>query len=60
MSANDEFEIVATDAGEDFYFHILNEEKGVKVYAEGHVTQISVSQNGEVLPCGHKRREEMW
>ncbi len=60
MSAGAEFEIVAADAGEGFYFHIVNEEEGIKVYAEGQVTQIFVSQNGEVLPCGHNRRAEAW
>jgi hypothetical protein len=60
MSPGDEFEIVAADADEGFYFHVVNEEKGVKVYAEGNVTQISVNQRGEVLSCGHNRREETW
>ncbi|MDQ3818032.1 MAG: hypothetical protein M3362_10100 [Acidobacteriota bacterium] len=60
MSPGDEFEIVAADADEGFYFHVVNEEKGVKVYAEGDVSQISVCQGGEVLSCGHNRRDETW
>jgi hypothetical protein len=60
MSPGDEFEIVAADADEGFYFHVVNGWKGVKVYAEGDVTQISVSQRGEVLSCGHNRLEGTW
>jgi hypothetical protein len=60
MSPGDEFEIVASDADEDFYFHVINDEEGLKVYAEGQVTQISVYQRGEVLLCGYNRREEIW
>jgi hypothetical protein len=60
MMPDDEFEVVAADAGEGFYFHLLSEEKGVKVYAEGDVTQVSVYHNGAELPCGHNRREDAW
>lgn len=60
MSPGDEFEIVAAYAGADFYFHVISDEKGMKVYAEGNTRQISVYQNGEELSCGHNRRKEMW
>lgn len=60
MAPSDEFEIVAEDAQDDFYFHILSDDKGFKVYAEGDVTQIGVFQNGTQLLCGHARRTETW
>ena len=58
MLPGDEFEVVAADAGEAFYFHVVNEEDDVKVYAEGDVRQISVYHKGAELPCGHNRRED--
>jgi hypothetical protein len=60
MSPADEFDIVAHDAGEEFYFHVVSDEKGLIVFAEGAVTQIGVFQNGSKLVCGHSRREETW
>ncbi len=60
MSDGDEFEVVASEAEEGFYFHISHDEKGVKVYAEGSAKHVSVYQAGEVLSCGHNRREEAW
>ena len=60
MLPGDEFEVVAEDAGEGFYFHVVNAEKGTKLYAEGDVTQITVYQRGAELSCGHNRREEAW
>ena len=58
MSAGDEFEVVAAEAEVGFYFHISPDEKGVKVYAEGSAKHVSVYQAGEMLSCGHNRREE--
>jgi hypothetical protein len=60
MPPGDEFEVVAADAEEDFYFHVEYGEKGLKVYAEGSATHVSVYQDGEMVSCGHKRREEEW
>ena len=60
MAPTAEFDIVAGDAGNDFYFHVLSDDKGFKVYAEGQVTEIGVFQNGAELSCGHARREETW
>jgi len=60
MSPGDECEIIAADAAEDCSFHVVCDEKGVKVYVEGDVRKISVYRGGEELSCGHKRREEMW
>jgi hypothetical protein len=60
MLPGDAFEIVAGDAGEGFYFHVVNGEKGVTVYAEGGVRQISVYHKGAELSCGHNRREDTW
>ena len=60
MAPADEFEVVAGDAGNDFYFHVASDDKGMKLWAEGTVTEIGVFQNGSQLPCGHARREETW
>ena len=60
MSPGDEFEVMAVDAEEGFYFHIAYDEKGIKVYAEGDATHVAVYQVGEMLSCGHTRREEVW
>ncbi len=58
MLPGDEFEVVAADAGEDFYFHVINDDKGMKLYAGGNVMQISVYHRGAELSCGHNRRDE--
>jgi hypothetical protein len=58
MMPGDEFEVVAADAGEGFYFHLVNEEKDLKVFAEGDVRQISVYHEGAELSCGHNRRDD--
>jgi hypothetical protein len=60
MLPGDEFEIVAGDAADGFYFHVIAEDKCTKVYAEGQVTQICVYQSGAELSCGHNRRKETW
>ncbi len=59
MMPGDEFEVVAADAGEGFYFQLINEEADVKVYAEGDVRPVSVYHKGAELSCGHNRREEV-
>lgn len=55
MSPNDEFEIIANDVEEDFYFHIDFCEH-ISVWAAGQVTDIGVYQNSELLRCGHNRK----
>ena len=60
MSPGDEFEVAAAEAEEGFYFNVACDEKGIKVYAEGGAKQVSVYQAGEMLSCGHNRREEAW
>ena len=60
MSPGDEFEVVAVDSQEGFYFHVISEENNLKLYAEGDVRQVAVSQSGAVLSCGHNRRQETW
>ncbi len=58
MSPNDEFEIVAKGADETCYFHIVNSEKFIQVYAEGKADYYPrVYQNGKLLECGHNRQE---
>lgn len=58
MYSGDEFEVIAEDAEEGFYFHVSNFGKGIKVYAEGDAKQVSVYQTGVLLGCGHNRREK--
>ena len=60
MSPGDEFEVAAMDVEEGLFFHVAYNEKGMKVYAEGDAKYVSVYQNGEVLSCGHNRREDAW
>ena len=56
MLPNDEFEIVAADVEETFYFHICHTDKDILVYAEGDRNAYpSVYQNGNLLSCGHNR-----
>ena len=58
MRSGDEFEVVAEDAEEGFYFHVSHDEKAIKVYAEGDAKHVSVYQAGEMLSCGHNRRDD--
>ncbi len=55
MLPSDEFEIIAKNVDDEFYFQI-DLGKDVIVYAEGQVTDISVYQNNELLQCGHNRK----
>lgn len=57
MFPNDEFEVVALDAEETFYFHVCYNNKDIMLYAEGKNTYPSVYQNGKLLSCGHNRQE---
>ena len=60
LSSGDEIEIVANDPDAEFCFHISDDEKGMKVWLEGHAEEVSVQQDGRELECGHNRREETW
>jgi hypothetical protein len=60
MLPGDEFEVLALDAADDFYFHLAFDRKGVKVCAEGDAEHVSVYREGEMLHCGHNRRQEAW
>ena len=60
MFPGDEFEVLALDSEEDFYFHISHDEKGTKVYAERSVESVAVYKGGELLSCGHNRRKSSW
>ena len=60
MLGEDEFEVVASEPEEGFYFHVGYGAKGMKIYAEGDATEVSVYQNGQLLECGHNRRREEW
>jgi len=52
MLANDEFEIIAKNVDENFYFQVDFGED-IKVWAEGQVIDIGVYQNNKLLECGH-------
>ncbi len=59
MFPNDEFEIVAADVEETFYFHISHTDKNIVIYAEGDLNAYpAIYQNGNLLSCGHKRQED--
>ena len=60
MDTKDEFDVIASEPEEDFYFHLEYGTKGMKVYAEGDASEVSVYQNGKLLDCGHNRRNEEW
>ena len=60
MAPGDEFEVVAADAADNFYFHLVDEGSGLKLYAEGSVTQLAIYHGGEEILCGHNRREDTW
>jgi hypothetical protein len=60
MSPSTELEVVALDGDDRFHFHVISEERSLKVYAEGNVTQIGVYQAGALVSCGHDRRRETW
>jgi hypothetical protein len=58
MFPSDEFEVVATDTNETFYFHICYTDTDIMVYAEGGGgVYPTVYQNGKELPTGHNRQE---
>lgn len=57
MMPQDKFEIIDEEAEDDFYFHIVIEEKHILVWAEGSGSNYPIiTQNGEELLCGHNRR----
>ena len=57
MLPGDEFDVVAADAGDDFYFHLTSEDRDMKLYAEGDVREVTVYNGGAELSCGHNRQE---
>lgn len=54
MMPEDEFEIIAENAGEDFYFHVFFK-KDIVIYVEGQSDYPGIFQNGVELETGHKR-----
>lgn len=57
MMPKDKFEIIEDEAADDFYFHIIFEEKNILVWVEGAGSDYpKVCQNGEELQCGHNLR----
>lgn len=57
MMPNDEFEIIAENADEEFYFHfVFNKDiKDIQVYAKGQSDYPGVFQDGKELETGHNR-----
>ncbi len=60
MLDQDEFDVVASGPEEEFYFQVDYRAKGMKIYAIGDAEHVSVYHNGQLLECGHNRREEEW
>ena len=59
MFPNDEFEIVATETDDTFYFHVSYTDKDIIVYAVGGSgTYPYIYQNGEELSTGHNRQKD--
>ncbi len=54
MMPDDEFEVIAGNASEDFYFHIVFNVE-IRLYVEGQSDYPGIYQNGVELECGHKR-----
>jgi hypothetical protein len=54
MLPNDEFEVIAKDVDDKFYFQVdIGQE--IKVWAVGQVTDIAVYKDNQLLECGHNR-----
>lgn len=61
MFPNDEFEIVATETDETFYFHVTYSNEDIIVYAVGgNGIYPTVYQNGEVLYSSHNRQNNSY
>lgn len=59
MMPKDEFEIIAEDAKDDFYFHIAFDNERITVYVEGKgASYPQIYQDGELLDYGHNRNFE--
>ncbi len=56
MMPKDEFEIIAKNVEEDFYFYVVFDKDKI-ISAEGQVTDIGIYQNGKLLECGHNREK---
>lgn len=56
MMPNDEFEIVAEDAKDDFYFNIVFGDERVTIFVEEEGASFpQIYQDGELLDYGHNR-----
>ena len=59
MMPNDEFEIIADDAKDDSYFHIVFDNKRITVFVEGEGASFpQICQDGKLLGYGHNRNFE--
>ncbi len=54
MLPDDEFEIIAKDVDENFYFQVDFGED-IKVWAEGQVIDIGIYKDNELLECSYNR-----
>ncbi len=58
MFPKDEFEIIAANVEDTFYFHVCYHDEYILVYAEGDENSYPrIYQNGNILSCGHNRQE---
>ncbi len=56
MMPKDEFEIVAEDAKDDVYFHLVFSSERITVFVEGKgVSYPRIYQDGKLLDYGHNR-----
>ncbi len=56
LLANEEFEIIAEDCEQDFYYNIVPTENCISVYAEGNEYP-RVYKDGVEIDCGYNREE---
>jgi hypothetical protein len=54
MMPNDEFEIIADNSVNDFYFHLVFGNKRITIFVEGgEISYPQVLQDGKLLDYGH-------
>lgn len=50
------FEVLAEGVSEDFYLHLECKEKDLLLWVEGKFSDLSITQSGNSLECGHNRQ----
>jgi hypothetical protein len=56
MLPGDLFEVLAEGVAEDFYLHLGFKEKYLLLWVEGKFSDLSITQDGNPLECGHNRQ----